>query len=272
VQLIKPYPVSHWYFYLEFVLLASCGIFWLYKMNESLGLYEPLFIIPLLQSFYILFGVISGGIYFEEFASLTAVDWPLFILGMVGILSGLYLIAPTKNDLPPPALPPPSQAPSGKPSDAINGSANGSANGSTNGLGRTYSEFDRTFSSLPECGRTLSTLTAAAAGSGYRPTAGNLALSSISSVQAAQSRRGSVPYPSVLRETVHVEHIEALAEDPTSPGRVVLEDESATARLSPGLKSDAPRRGSTAAPPPQPAASISVDIHKNTNAHVSGKL
>jgi hypothetical protein len=68
-------------------------------MNTSLGLFDPLFIIPLLQSSYILFGVISGGIYFEEFAGLHngpagAGGWPLFILGMLCILSGLALIAP----------------------------------------------------------------------------------------------------------------------------------------------------------------------------------
>ena len=31
------------------VFRPSCGLIWLYKMNESLGLYDPLFIIPLLQ-------------------------------------------------------------------------------------------------------------------------------------------------------------------------------------------------------------------------------
>ncbi|KAL1527164.1 hypothetical protein AB1Y20_015844 [Prymnesium parvum] len=93
---------ASWYFYLEFSLLSVTGCIWLYKMNESLGLYDPLFIIPLLQSSYILFGVISGGIYFQEFAGLHNgpagwVGWPLFILGMLMILYGLYLIAPDQK-------------------------------------------------------------------------------------------------------------------------------------------------------------------------------
>ena len=55
--------------------------------------------VPLLQSSYILFGVISGGIFFEEFAGLHngpagMGGWPLFVLGMLAILSGLALIAP----------------------------------------------------------------------------------------------------------------------------------------------------------------------------------
>ena len=103
VQLIEPYPLAHWFFYLELVLLSVTGIFWLYRMNQSLGLYDPLFIIPLLQSSYILFGVISGGIFFEEFAGLHngpagMGGWPLFVLGMLSILSGLYLIAPRTEE------------------------------------------------------------------------------------------------------------------------------------------------------------------------------
>lgn len=87
------------YFWLELTILATTGVYWLYKLNESLALYEPLFIIPLMQSSYILFGVVAGGIYFEEFAGLhrgpaAGWGWPLFLLGMGCILVGLSLIAP----------------------------------------------------------------------------------------------------------------------------------------------------------------------------------
>merc|ERR1719473_1247001 len=99
VQMVFPLPLAHWFFYLEMVLLSGTGIFWMVRMNTSLGLYDPLFIIPLLQSSYIL----SGGIFFEEFAGLHngpagAGGWPLFILGMMGILSGLALIAPPPSE------------------------------------------------------------------------------------------------------------------------------------------------------------------------------
>ena len=102
-QMIQPLPLAHHFFYVEMVLLSGTGIFWLYRMNKSLGLYDPLFIIPLLQSSYILFGVIAGGIYFQEFAGLHngpagALGWPLFLLGMLGVLSGLALIAPPPSD------------------------------------------------------------------------------------------------------------------------------------------------------------------------------
>mmetsp|Transcript_25883 Transcript_25883/g.46814 ORF Transcript_25883/g.46814 Transcript_25883/m.46814 type:complete len:365 (-) Transcript_25883:53-1147(-) len=106
-DLLEPLPLATWYFWVEFTLLVVCGVVWLYKMNESLGLYDPLFIIPLMQSSYILFGVIAGGIYFEEFAGLSKRElfgaelgfggWLLFGLGMFLILFGLYLIAPPRQ-------------------------------------------------------------------------------------------------------------------------------------------------------------------------------
>ena len=103
LQMVSPIPLAHWFFYLEMVLLSGTGIFWMLRMNTSLALFDPLFIIPLLQSSYILFGVISGGIYFEEFAGLHngpagAGGWPLFIIGMMSILSGLALIAPPPSE------------------------------------------------------------------------------------------------------------------------------------------------------------------------------
>ena len=41
---IEPAPLAHWFFWVELLILSSTGIVWLYKMNQSLGLYDPLFI------------------------------------------------------------------------------------------------------------------------------------------------------------------------------------------------------------------------------------
>ena len=38
------------FFWIVFILLAVLGSIWLYKMNEALGLFDPLLIIPLMQS------------------------------------------------------------------------------------------------------------------------------------------------------------------------------------------------------------------------------
>ena len=67
---------------------------WVFRLNTALATYDPLFIIPLLQSQYILCATLSGGIYFQEFVKLTAVDVTFFILGIVTLLAGLLLMMP----------------------------------------------------------------------------------------------------------------------------------------------------------------------------------
>ena len=48
------------------IILASCGVLWIVRLNRALATYEPLFIIPLLQSQYIVCATLAGGIYFQE--------------------------------------------------------------------------------------------------------------------------------------------------------------------------------------------------------------
>ena len=60
-----------WYLYVTILIMASTGILYVFRLNKALGMYDPLFIIPLLQSQYILCATLSGGIYFQEFSRLT---------------------------------------------------------------------------------------------------------------------------------------------------------------------------------------------------------
>jgi hypothetical protein len=49
-----------WFTYVTLVgWLGFVGV-WLFRMNEALSLYDPLFIIPLLQVNFILFAIVSG--------------------------------------------------------------------------------------------------------------------------------------------------------------------------------------------------------------------
>ena len=94
---------SSWFFWLELIITAACGIFWAVQMNNSLGLYDPLFIIPLLQSSYITLGATASGIFFREFETLHidgnagAMSWFFFIGGMLMIVVGILLLAPVKE-------------------------------------------------------------------------------------------------------------------------------------------------------------------------------
>ena len=45
-----------WLLYVEIVLVVTCGIIWIVKLTECLGLYNPLLILPLMVGTYILFG------------------------------------------------------------------------------------------------------------------------------------------------------------------------------------------------------------------------
>lgn len=70
--------------------------FWLYRMNRALALFEPLFIIPVLQVFWTFFATLNGGIYFREFmgADFLAHSIGGFISGVFVIFFGVYLLAP----------------------------------------------------------------------------------------------------------------------------------------------------------------------------------
>jgi len=83
--------------YWTYLTLIAWLIFvavWLYRMNEALGLYDPIFIIPLLQAGFIIFAIISGGIYFGEFLRFKAGHWLFFSFGVLFICFGLTMLSP----------------------------------------------------------------------------------------------------------------------------------------------------------------------------------
>ncbi|GMI00933.1 hypothetical protein TrLO_g12170 [Triparma laevis f. longispina] len=85
---------SHWLIYVTLVGWLSFVFVWLTRMNDALGMYSALFIIPLLQANYILLAIINGGIFFDEFRAFKAGHWVVFALGLVGIFIGLYYLRP----------------------------------------------------------------------------------------------------------------------------------------------------------------------------------
>jgi hypothetical protein len=92
-----------WLFYIEVILVVSCGILWAFKLTECLGLYDPLVILPLMVGTFILFGGVAGGIFFREFERLHEglagpAGWPLYIIGMILVIWGLALIASDSPD------------------------------------------------------------------------------------------------------------------------------------------------------------------------------
>lgn len=94
-----------WFFWMELVILGVFAGYWLFRLTQSLSFYDPLFIIPLMQTCFILFGAISAGIYFKEFDNLST-HWagagamPMYALGLLMAVAGLYLCAPDEMTAP----------------------------------------------------------------------------------------------------------------------------------------------------------------------------
>ena len=85
---------GHAYFWIALFLFVSLVAVWLFRLTKALEYFDPLFIIPLLQSNYILFATISGGIYFKEFEALEGYQWFGFASGIAIMFTGLYMLAP----------------------------------------------------------------------------------------------------------------------------------------------------------------------------------
>ncbi len=60
-----------WAIVLVFLVGMLHVVFWLHRLNSALGRYQALFIIPLFQASWIIFTVVSGGIFFGEFLELA---------------------------------------------------------------------------------------------------------------------------------------------------------------------------------------------------------
>jgi hypothetical protein len=63
-------------------------------LNDALGKFNPLFIIPLLQCMFIFFAIVSGGIFFKEFSAFTAGQWCGFCAGVAIMFGGLVFLVP----------------------------------------------------------------------------------------------------------------------------------------------------------------------------------
>ena len=91
--------LTSWLIYVALVLVILCGMVWMIRLTQCLGMYNPLIILPLMVATYILFGGVAGGLYFREFdklhenAMVGSAAWALYIGGLLCVIAGLYFIA-----------------------------------------------------------------------------------------------------------------------------------------------------------------------------------
>ena len=70
------------------VLVAQTDI-----LNSGLKHFEALKIVPVFITFYQIFGVIGGGLYYEEFEEFTLTNWILFPVGCLISFFGIYILS-----------------------------------------------------------------------------------------------------------------------------------------------------------------------------------
>jgi len=83
-----------WFTWFAVVLFLVTVGFWLYRLNDALGKYDTLFIIPLLQASYIVLATLAGGIYFQEFSTLEWWQYVAFSSGIAIMFVGLCGLIP----------------------------------------------------------------------------------------------------------------------------------------------------------------------------------
>ncbi len=87
------------FFYTWFVMVIwlFLTVFWLHRMNTALRLFDGIFIIPVLQVFWTLFAIMTGGIYFQEFQEYSPKMLALFVVGVLIIFLGVALLSPRQT-------------------------------------------------------------------------------------------------------------------------------------------------------------------------------
>ena len=86
--------LGHLFTYVVLFLFLGGTFFWLYRVNKALSSFDGLFIIPVLQAFFVIWTIIVGGVYFKEFEAFTFARLFGFVLGVMIVVVGVFLLAP----------------------------------------------------------------------------------------------------------------------------------------------------------------------------------
>lgn len=85
---------GNWFSYAILAMWLCTMVFWLNRMNHALIVFPGNAIIPVLQVVWIILGVTSGGIYYEEFDNLSSEQVIGFGTGLVLVLIGVVFLSP----------------------------------------------------------------------------------------------------------------------------------------------------------------------------------
>lgn len=76
------------------VFFAGTYAFWLLRAKRGLQHLDGATLIPIMQAFWLPLHALSCGVFFEEFKHLSIFALPVYCLGLLAVLLGIYLIVP----------------------------------------------------------------------------------------------------------------------------------------------------------------------------------
>ena len=86
-----------WQTYPLIIALCACVALQIYWLNLGLARFDALYNVPVFQCFWMLFGVIAGGVFFHEFATFSLFQASMFSLGVLFCLTGVAVLSSRKT-------------------------------------------------------------------------------------------------------------------------------------------------------------------------------
>ncbi|WMV10889.1 hypothetical protein MTR67_004274 [Solanum verrucosum] len=85
--------------YSMLLMFISTGGFWMARLNEGLSRFDAILIVPMFQIAWTFFSICTGFVYFEEYKVFDALRTTMFVLGMISVFVGIYLLAPEDDEV-----------------------------------------------------------------------------------------------------------------------------------------------------------------------------
>lgn len=83
------------YYYFTYIIFFSwlcVVIFWIFRLNNILKLFNDQYIIPIVQSLWTMLSIVSSGIYFKEFVDFSILQYFMFFLGNFITIFGIFVM------------------------------------------------------------------------------------------------------------------------------------------------------------------------------------
>ncbi|XP_019245500.1 PREDICTED: probable magnesium transporter NIPA8 [Nicotiana attenuata] len=82
----------------SYTVVSGTGGFWMARLNEGLSRFDAILIVPMFQIAWTFFSICTGFVYFEEYKVFDTLRTTMFILGMISVFVGIYLLAPEDDE------------------------------------------------------------------------------------------------------------------------------------------------------------------------------